>query len=273
MYSVRMHASKDGKHISGAERIIEARSISAAAQSLIDRAMSHEKGRPDFINISFEALEMPIRNITSLPLILTNNNNPAEGKVLAKRLLLSLGIPLFCIDKAMDLLEKGPADGESMRGAMIMNIRGERLEPDKHRGIRASRMDITEDASRELACAIGRAGLSIYFTHISEALVLATKVASVEGTIAELCWSDDQSYTTGYVASKELGYVRIPHLKHDGDCNGGRVFFVDKIDLNNYIHEMEKAPILVNKFGGLKYMTGGQDETEADTENRRKTSK
>ncbi|MGB8217334.1 MAG: 6-carboxyhexanoate--CoA ligase [Candidatus Methanoperedens sp.] len=251
MFSVRMRASKSGKHISGAERIIEEHGISTAAQSLIDRAMSHENGRPDFINISFEALEMPIRNITSLPLILTNINNPAEGRVLARRLLLSLGIPLFCIDKAMDLLEKGPADGESMRGAIIMNLEGERLEPDKYRGIRALRMDITEEASGELACAIGREGLSPYFTHISEALVLATKVASVEGTIAELCWSDDPSYTTGYVASKELGYVRIPHLKPEGDCNGGRVFFVDKIDLNNYIHEMEKAPILVNKFGGL----------------------
>ncbi|MDD5474364.1 MAG: 6-carboxyhexanoate--CoA ligase [Candidatus Methanoperedens sp.] len=252
MFSVRMHASRGGKHISGAERIIEDNGIQAASQSLIDRALSHEKGRPDFINISVEALEKPIRHITSLPLVLTHVRNAVEGKALARRLLLTLGIPLLCMEKAISLLENGAAGGESMRGAIVMNMRGERLEPDKYRGVRASRMDITEEASMELACAIEREGLSRYFTHISEALVLATKVESVEGTVAELCWSDDPSYTAGYVASKELGYVRIPHLKREGNCNGGRVFFVDGIDLNNYIHEMEKAPILVNKFGGLR---------------------
>lgn len=252
MYSVRMRASKDGRHISGAEQIVEDQEISAVAQSLIGRALSHEKGKPDFINISVEYLKTPIKNVTSLPLFLTNVRNAAQGKALAQSILFSLGIPLPCIEKAVSLLEKGPADGECMRGAMIMNMQGERLEPDKHRGIRASRMDITEEASTELACAIEGAGLSLYFTHISEALVLATKVTSVEGTLAELCWSDDPSYTAGYVASKRLGYVRIPHLKPAGEKRGGRVFFVDNIDLNNYIHEMEKAPILVDKFGGIK---------------------
>lgn len=254
MFSVRMRASRDGKHISGAERIIEDHGIPTAARSLIDRAISHEKGRPDFINISFEALKNPVKNITSLPLILTHIDNAAEGRALAKKLLLALRIPLFCIETAIAFLEKGAADGESMRGAMIMNMQGERLEPDKHRGIRASHMDITEEASGELAQAVEGAGLFPYFTHISEALVLATKVASVEGTIAELCWSDDPSYTAGYVASKKLGYVRIPHLKHEGDTRGGRVFFVDGIDLRNYILEMEKTPVLVNRFGGLKEM-------------------
>jgi 6-carboxyhexanoate--CoA ligase len=250
MYSVRMRAEKDGKHISGAERITD--DIFPAAQSLIDRALSHEKGKPDFINISLEELKNPIKKTTLLPLILTHVRTASEGRALARKLLLTLGIPLFCIENAIALLGNGAADGESMRGAMIMNMRGERLEPDKYRGIRASRMDITEEAAAELARSIDEAGLSLYYAYISEALVLATKVASVKGTIAELCWSDDPSYTAGYVASNRLGYVRIPHLKLKGNFLGGRVFFVDDIDLDSYIHEMEKTPILVNKFGGLK---------------------
>ncbi len=249
MYSVRMRAEKDGKHISGAERITE--DIMPAAQSLIERALSHEKGKPDFINISLEELKTPIKKVTSLPLILTNVRDFSEGRALAKELLLDIGIPLFCIEKAITLLESGAAGGESMRGAMIMNMRGERLEPDKHRGIRASRMDITEEAAEELAYSIEEAGLMQYYPYISEALVLATKVASVKGTIAELCWSDDPSYTAGYVASKK-GYVRIPHLKSPGNPLGGRVFFVNGIDFDSYIHEMEKTPILVNRFGGIK---------------------
>ncbi len=263
MYSVRMRAEKDGKHISGAERITD--DIMPAAQSLIERALSHEKGKPDFINISLEELKTSIKKVTSLPLILTNVSNFSEGRLLAKKLLFDIGIPLFCIEKAIDLLENGAAGGESMRGAMIMNMRGERLEPDKQRGIRASHMDITEDAATELARSIEEAGLAQYYAYISEALVLATKVASVKGTIAELCWSDDPSYTAGYVASKK-GYVRIPHLKPLRNPLGGRVFFVNGIDLNSYIHEMEKTPILVNRFGGIKEL---KNETATDIKNKK----
>ncbi|MCX9011871.1 MAG: 6-carboxyhexanoate--CoA ligase [Candidatus Methanoperedens sp.] len=252
MYSVRMRAERSKKHISGAERIVEEENISAAVSMLAERALCHERGKPEFINISVEALRTPIKSVNSLPLILTQVEDSKEGKALARKLLLTLKIPLLCIEKALALLEGGPADGENMRGAVIMNMLGERLEPDKHRGIRASRMDISREASGELEHTIADAGLMSYYTYISEALVLATKVSSVEGTIAELCWSDDPSYTAGYVASRELGYVRIPYLKQKGDNHGGRVFFVNNIDIRNYVHEMENTPVLVNKFGGLK---------------------
>lgn len=214
MYSVRMRASKGERHVSGAERIVEENEIQDTVLSLLDAG------------------------------------DAAAGKDTAKRLLRHLGVPLLCIDKAFSLLE----NGESMRGAIIMDLEGERLEPDKNRGIRATRMDITAEASNELRRLLDAAGLSLYYTHISEALVLATKVASVKGTIAELCWSDDPSYTAGYVASKRRGYIRIPHLKKEGDCKGGRVFFVDNIDLNEYINEIEKCPILVDKIAGIQSM-------------------
>lgn len=252
MYSVRMRAERDKKHISGAERIVEEENISATVSMLAERAMSHERGKPDLVNISVEALGTPIKSVTSLPLILTRVEDAKEGKALARKLLLTLKIPLLCIERALSLLECGPADGENIRGAIIMNMLGERLEPDKRRGVRASRMDISSEASGELEHIIAGAGLMPYYTYIREALVLATKVSLVEGTIAELCWSDDPSYTAGYVASRELGYIRIPHLKQEGDHHGGRVFFVNNIDLQNYIHEMENAPILVSKFSGLK---------------------
>jgi 6-carboxyhexanoate--CoA ligase len=37
---------------------------------------------------------------------------------------------------------------------------------------------------------------------VKEAPVLATKVSAHPATIAELCWSDDPEYITGYVTSK-----------------------------------------------------------------------
>lgn len=251
MFSVRMRAEKNKKHMSGAENLVEKTKIQTIVSGLVDRALSHEKGEPDLINITVETLKIPIKKVTSLPIILTNVENEIEGKKLARKLLLELGIPALCIEKSISLLEKGPAIGDNMRGAIIMDLKGNRLEPDKVRGIRVSRMDITEEAANELFNALSVSGLSSYFTNISEALILATKVESVNGTIAELCWSDDPSYTAGYVASQKMGYIRIPHLKKKGGQFGGRVFFVNDIDHGKYITEMEKTPVLVNKFGGI----------------------
>ena len=251
MYSVRMRASMNDKHISGAERIITEQDIHDSVRSLVNRALSHERGKPDILNISIEELKCPIKSIESLPIKLLDAEDAESGKRAAKQILGVLGIPDFCIEKAFSILESGASNGESMRGAIVMDMQGNRLEPDKERGIRATRIDITEQASLELANSLPD-GLSPYFIQIKEALVLATKVASVKGTIAELCWSDDPCYTAGYVASKKLGYVRIPHLKHAGEHRGGRVFFVDDIDSDDYIYEMQNSPILVDKFTGIQ---------------------
>lgn len=255
MYSVRMRAKKEGMHISGAERLVCEEEIQASVQLLTGRALSHERGKPDFVNISIETVKSPVKNLTSLPIILHNAKNVREGRNAAKRSLEFLGIPAPCVEKAFSLLENGPYNGESMRGAILMDMQGNRLESDKHRGVRATRMDISEKAAEELAISLSVKGLSSYFTHVSEALVLATKVASINGTVAELCWSDDPDYTAGYVASKKLGYIRIPHLKQKGESRGGRVFFVDNIDITGYINEIENTPVIVDGFGGIREFT------------------
>lgn len=256
MFSVRMRAEKNKKHISGAENLVEKTRIQTTVSALFERALSHEKGEPDLINVTVESLKIPIKKVTSLPLILARVENEIEGKILARKLLREMGIRAMCVEKAISLLEKGPANGENMRGAIVMDMNGNRLEPDRIRGIRASRMDITDEAADELFNALSVSGLSSFFTNISEALILATKVASVKGTIAELCWSDDPSYTAGYVASQKMGYIRIPHLKQKGDSFGGRIFFVDDINPVKYIAEMEQTPVLVNKFGGIGELFG-----------------
>ena len=73
----------------------------------------------------------------------------------------------------------------------------------------------------------GREGL-----HLEEALILASKIASCKGIVAELCWSDDPSYVIGYVGTKD-NYERIPILKDEGNPIGGRAFFVDTNQLND----------------------------------------
>jgi len=80
---------------------------------------------------------------------------------------------------------------------------------------------------------------------VREALVLASKVAAGSGIVAELCWSDDPEYTTGYVASGH-GYIRIPHCKPLGNTVGGRIFFVNPLaDLSMLENYLQHQPVLV----------------------------
>ena len=119
---------------------------------------------------------------------------------------------------------------------------GERLDSTETRGVRVSRMDL--DAQSDALPWLRQQGLD--GEHPREAMVLAAKVAAAPGMVAELCWSDDPEYTTGYVASPRHGYVRIPCLKEKNSSNGGRAFFVSPdADLEALQHFLEEQPVLV----------------------------
>src|SRR3972149_5107883 len=80
------------------------------------------------------------------------------------------------------------------------------------------------------------------------AIITAAKVSSCNHVIAELCVSDDPNYTTGYVASKGLGYVRIPHIKSKGNRRGGRAFFVKEgTGIRGIIEYLERRPVIIGK--------------------------
>ena len=132
-----------------------------------------------------------------------------------------------------------------MRGATIITSqKGIRLEPDNKRGVRASRLGITKTAARSLSLKLSRHGINTDV--VKEALILASKVMAHRNIIAELCVSDDPDYTTGYVASKKYGYVRIPHIKKRGSRHGGRAFFIkESADAGDIIHYLEETPVMV----------------------------
>jgi 6-carboxyhexanoate--CoA ligase len=112
------------------------------------------------------------------------------------------------------------------------------------RGVRASRLGISKKAELALSASLTRQEINT--PTVKEALLLASKVASCNHVVAELCISDDPDYTTGYVASMKLGYVRIPHLKDKGDKEGGRVFFLsDEADISAAIRYLEKTPVIL----------------------------
>ena len=119
-----------------------------------------------------------------------------------------------------------------------------RLEPDKDRGIRVTRLGMDKSAGKRLSRTLST--VSLNSATVKEAIVLASKVATCPGVVAEICISDDPDYITGYVASKKLGYLRIPNIKNYGEMHGGRVFFIsDDADVEVLMEYLEKTPVLI----------------------------
>lgn len=260
LYSVKMRAAQGGpheaggRHISGAERIIPAAEVAAAAGQLVLRAQEHERGKPDFINIKIEALaNQNIRELTSLPVYTICAGNCKEGQLLAGKLLEVAGIKPDLARKAINYLLEGPAPGgNNMRGAILLDIHtGCRLEPNACRGLRAAYMDYHPSVLEELTQKL--AMYNINHSHTREALCLATKVASVPSIAAELCWSDDPGYVAGYVAAAGLGYMRLEHLKEKGDERGGRVFFFDSHQgqFEETVMRLEREPCLITRIASI----------------------
>ena len=209
LYSIKMRASQAGRHISGAERIVPATDAARTAARLVERALGHSNGVPDFINLKLEDPGEILR-IPALPVATNVTHTPAAGRARAAELLAAAGI------SRIDEIMKRFAESHSMRGAMLLDADTlERLEPDRERGVRATCMDAADSYVN---------GMAACKNHYAEAVVLATKVQHAPGIVGEICVSDDPDYVTGYVATREIGYQRITVIKERGDPNGGRIF-------------------------------------------------
>jgi 6-carboxyhexanoate--CoA ligase len=250
LLSIRMRASKTlqkapngQQHISGAEGLYERLDIHKVVKSYIERAMNHPKGKPDKVIITIEDIKQRPKMISALPVATIHCRTPREGKKAVIALLQSSGISERAVASAFGLIKKG-----TMRGAAIVAAEtGKRLDPDRERGIRVSRLGISQQASKLLSARLARQGINN--DTVKEALVLASKVISRKDILAELCVSDDPDYTTGYVSSERFGYIRISHIKHKRSTEGGRAFFVrENPDIEAIMDYLEKAPVLIDRI-------------------------
>ena len=241
-YSLRMRAARNREHISGAEGIYDKDEISALVKEYTQRALVHDKGRSDEIRLTVEELKRAPEKISSLPLCTINTRNAEAAKRAALKILSSVGITERAIEEAYKSLNLGL----TMRGAMLMDIEGVRLEPDLLRGVRVSRMGMTKIASTDLARKLGRLGLNN--ETVKEALVLASKVHRYRMVLGELCISDDPNYTTGYIATRSHGYIRLPRIKKRGVPYGGRAFFITGGEVKDLIKYLQRTPVLINEI-------------------------
>lgn len=228
-------------HISGAEGLYPFSSISRIVQDYFLRAMEHPRGKPDKVVITLEKIEQRPITVPLLPVAGAQCNSLPEARDTICRLLSDAGVSKKALLAGIRVVTAKSV----MRGAaLIARESAIRLEPDTKRGVRVSRLGMAKDFEETLRRRLARRGINN--SVVKEAIVLASKVASCRDIIAELCISDDPDYTTGYVASKKIGYVRIPFVKEKGNPCGGRVFFVrEGAEVEPIIRYLEKRPVIV----------------------------
>lgn len=227
LFNVRMRASKNGHHISGAERLVPADMIAAVSTALTQRALTHPKGTPDFISVKAQALAQRPLRLKALPV----SEHAADGTRYVQHRLRQLGVT------AVAEVVAALYTTATVRGAQLLDAAtGAPRHPDPARGVRVSTMD-----SRPAPDATAK-------NHFLEALTLATKVAHHPAVVAELCISDDPHYTTGYLATA-AGYERLHDVKEPGSAVGTRVFILrpglPPEELAELIDYLEHTPVLV----------------------------
>lgn len=239
-----MRAEKDGRHVSGGERLVGTQEdMRRAVEELLKRPKEY-----DLMVITVERLYRVERVRKALTIYSYDFKEVESAHNFAVEKLKEEGVREEVARLALELLKRGPnPKGGNMRGAVLMDFQtGERLEQDRERGIRTVRMD-WKDRNLVKKLLIERGIKRQYLERLLDALVLATKNLYC-GVLAELCWSDDPDYTTGYVAGRKLGYIRIKPMKEWGVPLGGRVYFVKKEGLEELIECLEKRPLLVEEL-------------------------
>lgn len=242
LYSVRMRAAQGGshelggKHISGGEVISSLDELRSSVDLLIKKALTHSRGVPDFLQIQCDAITEPIQFVPPLKVHTNTVETITEGQYVAKELLQQNGISAAVIEKAYEQLPQF-----SQSGALLIDAKtGKRINGEQ--SVRVSKMDWNETNFISWV----KKNEFMPNERLKEALVLATKVSYHPATVAELCWSDDPDYVTGYVASKALGYQRITKMKEWGDDQGCRIFFVNTAyDIDTYISYLKTEPLFV----------------------------
>lgn len=228
-----------GAHISGAERIISSEALKSNVIDLIDRALTHNKGESDFINISIQKIhdESQINYISPLKI----KNFYLREDINPKDILSLIGFNENQITYTLNLLFKL----KNLRGALIVSY------PDLHEFwsdvVRCTNMDYAPHIKEDLDSFLDKHNSS--GKYLKDALCLSSKICSDENVICEICISDDKNYLTGYISSRSLGYIRIKNFKPSNHEYGGRIIFIkDKNKLSNTINYLKNSIVLIESI-------------------------
>lgn len=205
-----MRSSLAGSHISGAERLSDTLELPQLTAAMTSRALCHDKGVADNIHITVEKIESDaVATVPALEPVQTDNASPESAQALVTTLLKDAGIT--AAEQAVALAYSLTG----LRGAALVDA------------VKHPASDCVKD-------------------HFHEAIILASKVATTPGILAEICLSDDPHYTKGYVAVDGKFY-RVPNIKPEGSDLGTRIFVVKPgTDVDELISNLEDTPVRVD---------------------------
>lgn len=262
LYNIRMRSSVNGRHFSGGEEILPEKDLAEGVANLFKRGF--ESPAPDLrkevsISIRIDGIAPEkIEKSTLLPVRQLNSNDEETTRSFINS-LLHLLLENGSIDHAKTIqgvlsaidsfLKPGNA---AMWGAMILSPSGETV-PVPDNGVRTTHIGIKEDTKRDLLNSATSNGIS--GRRFPEALMLASKVIAQHLVQLEICLSDDPNYTTGYIAGKGIGYIRLPHIKRAGSTGGGRIYLLNKSpdekELADLINELRERAFLFEKISTI----------------------
>ena len=243
LISVKGRSSKEGKHISGAERIVDEGNIYSVLDWIKQKII---RKQPDEIVLKIERLkEKPVFIENTLPIKEFKFNSYIEANEFAIQILSSItGLEKTKLKEILSLVHIGASPSkDNMRGAMLIDQKGNRIELDKYRGVRTTNVDFMDRES------VIKDALRNKFTERTvDALAIATKNLNYPHLIAEYCISDEPDYLTGYVATKNF-YYRLYPLKKEGNNKGGRIYFITKdVDIKDLYNYLQNKPILIKNL-------------------------
>src|SRR5208283_2847697 len=149
MWNVRIRASRKtgagrNLHVSGAEGLYNSTELAGTVTACINRVLEHPRGAPDTIILTIEALAQKPADVPLLCVRTLRCASPDRAQNIIAEILESTGIAQRAAAAALKVL----TSLRVMRGASLITAKtGRRIEPDKERGIRVSRLGMEKERS------------------------------------------------------------------------------------------------------------------------------
>lgn len=242
-----MRIHQEGAHLSGAEELVPAQELDHVLSSFSKRLLPHAFNTlthpPQQIVTIDPVPKEAIQRKSLLPVQFLESPSCEES---AKGLheLLECLLPEGQAESVLDIFRKEIMETPPRHGALLVTSRGRPFLEAGTTGIRTTHLGCDPSLRKALEENLDHF-LAKPNHRFIDALVLASKVLASESVLLEICVSDDPSYTTGYMASRLFGYVRIPHMKKPGIPKGGRLYVVSPtVHLPTLLRELRETPVL-----------------------------
>ncbi len=279
LYSVRMRSFLEDRHLAGGEDIVAAEELPERITELLNRGLSpstHDPGRERRPSLTFRIDPVDPGALVSAPLLPVHclkSDTVSETWAFVRDALALLETQGFLLD-SKHLLEQCrlllAGNRPVSPGAFLLSPDGDPLDPDG-RGIRVTHFGMLRRVREGMISQVAVHGTGTSRRFI-EALQIASKALHSPPVLLEFCLSDNPEYTTGYLALKGVGYIRLPHLKPPGIPAGGRLYVMEKpVDssLETLLGYLTKTPVLFTEESDVFPMTGSRTLLERIAAHRR----